>query len=70
MEETDILVYTLISLIESCREEQLKKLNDLPLPKHISLDETKILKNAMKYYKKTHSNTSLTSFILNYANSK
>lgn len=68
--ETDILVYILISFIETTRGEQLKHFKNHWLPTNINIDETKILKNSLKYYKKTHSNTQLINSILCYFNSK
>lgn len=74
MEETEILVFTLISFIENCKEEQLKLItqvdfNTISKVKICGVDEVKILKSTMKYYKTCHSNPSLTNSILNYFNS-
>ena len=70
MEETEILVFTLISLIENCKEHQLRQITDNTVPRRNTekLDEAKILKNATKFYKNSHSNASLSSLILNYFN--
>ncbi len=71
MGETEILVFILISLLENCKEEQLKQISNFSkFSKSILLDETKILKSAIKNYKACHANTQLSSLILNYFNSK
>jgi hypothetical protein len=71
VEETEMLVFILISFLENCKEEQLKQImNVTKFSKLVSLDEAKILKNAVKYYKAFHANTQLSSLILNYFNSK
>lgn len=70
MEETEILVFILISFLESCKDEQLKLVSDPNFTTLVSIDEAKLLKNAMKNYKGFHSNTQLTNLILNYFNSK
>ena len=67
MDECDMLVFILISFLENCKEEHIKN------PKHktflkCGLDETKILKTALKHYAKHHTNVS--NLILNYFNSK
>lgn len=74
MEETEMLVFTLISFIESCKEEQLKLINQvdfktIPRIKLLVVDECKILKTTVKYYKSCHSSPSLPTSILNYLNS-
>ncbi len=75
MGEFDLLVYTLISYLESFKEDQFKLLNDVRLEnlkqiRKINLiDESKIFKRAIKYYRQTHatnSNSNVFNLIINY----
>lgn len=84
MGECELLVFTLIGLFESCKEDHLKLLiknddgvgmqpqsiNNANVIKKICLDETKILKKSTKYYKNFHSNLSISNLIINYFNIK
>lgn len=75
MTENDLMVFTLVSFFENCKEDHLKQIKSLTVKQissiqKLGLDETKILKTAIKYYKAIHSNTNLPQTIINYFNSK
>lgn len=75
MGEFDLLVFTFIGFLETCKDDQLKtfgKMNysNLNLAQKFSLDEAKILKRAIKLYRSSNSNPVISNMIINYFNSK
>lgn len=77
MTENDLMIFTLVSFFESCKEDHLKQIKNLNDHLKINatihkfgLDEAKILKTAIKYYKNIHSNTNISQSIINYFNKK
>jgi hypothetical protein len=79
MGECDLLAFTLLSYLESCREEHLKLLRSCrysevrAAQKRIAIDESKVLKRAAKHYKSLehHSiNPAVFNLIQNYFNTK
>lgn len=76
MGESELLVFTLIGFLETCKDEQLRLLqkdlnySNLNMVLKFGVDEAKILKKAIKYYKNFHSNQNISNMIINYFNSK
>ena len=74
--ENDLMILTLISFMENCKEDHLMKIKNLDIFKmtntiqKFGLDEAKILKTAAKYYKNLHPNSSTSQLIVNYINTK
>jgi hypothetical protein len=69
--ENDLMICTLVSFFENCKEDHLKQLKNMNFLKiniiqKFGLDEAKILKGAAKYYKNFHSNTLTSQLIINY----
>lgn len=76
MDENEFLVFMLIGFLETCKEEHLKTLltltySNLGLVQKFALDESKIVKRAIKFYKSFRSSNQLISnMIVNYFNTK
>ena len=70
MGEFEILVFTIFSLFSYCKDEHLLLLRDsdtlnVNTVKKMYLDEIKLFKKAIKYYKNFHNNLSLSNLKLN-----
>lgn len=65
------MIFTLVSFLENCKEDHLKQLKTMNFLKmniiqKFQMDEAKILKGAVKYYKNFHSNALTSQLIINY----
>ena len=76
MTENDLMIFTLVSFFENCKEDhlkQIKNINDIlkiNTVQKFGLDEAKILKTATKYYRNFHSSNNMPELIIKYFNSK
>lgn len=82
MGDCDLLVFTLLSYLEHCRDEQLNLFKQISSSedytklvkqiKTIGVDESKVLKRSIKYYKSARPslNPAVFGMIQNFFNSK